>query len=126
MSLKGIAKATLSILEQGHYTSPGGSTRPVASELTYAKKHTQLYRPTDFPLSAAHKEASGTAPDIEVREGTTQAVAQELVQAEHIEDLVLLCFASARNVCGGFLKGARSQEEDLALIGTLCMSAYSA
>jgi uncharacterized protein (TIGR02452 family) len=51
---------------------------------------------------------------IEVTDETTQAAAHRLVSLEGGPDLVLLNFASARNPGGGFIKGAKAQEEDLA------------
>ncbi len=114
MSLKGIAKATLALLEQGHYVSPAGHERLFEAELKHAVTKTVLYRPDSFPLPFKPLTTPRTPPHIEVREGTTQAIARTLVQDENVDDLALLGFASARNVCGGFLNGARSQEEDLA------------
>ena len=48
-----------------------------------------------------------------VTEETTQVAAHRLVVDEKVNDLVLLNFASGKNPGGGFLKGSKSQEEDL-------------
>jgi uncharacterized protein (TIGR02452 family) len=109
------ARETLKILDQGWYPSTGG--RVSINELQQlAVQNTCLIRPSELP---------GTRPPIKPRIGTertvysvtlenTQSAARRLVQEEGVTDLCVLNFASAKKVCGGFLRGARAQEEDLA------------
>jgi len=121
MSLKGIARQTLSIIESGRYTVDGRSVS-VQPALDDAVRGTRTWTP----------EALAALPDPTLRHETrisvtterTQAAARRLVVDEGEEDVVLLSFASARNVCGGFLNGARAQEEDLARCSGLyaCLS----
>ncbi|HEY1013651.1 MAG TPA: TIGR02452 family protein, partial [Herpetosiphonaceae bacterium] len=113
MSLKGVAKATLQILEDGRYEGPSGAVIEFAAEQRAAVAGTALYTPEQ---AMALMEADGTAgppPLIEVTAESTQAAAYRLVTAEGCADPVLLNFASARNPGGGFLTGAKAQEEDL-------------
>ena len=56
------------------------------------------------------RRLSGARSEIEVINGTTQQVAQSMVGRGRV---ALPNFASARNPGGGFLNGAKAQEEDL-------------
>jgi uncharacterized protein (TIGR02452 family) len=111
MSLKGIARETLSILDAGHYTNPSKRTVSIQPALSAAVSGTVCWQPealASLPQSPGRHETV-----IEVTAERTQQAAHRLVTAEG-EDPVLLSFASARNVCGGFVNGARAQEEDIA------------
>ncbi len=116
MSLKGIAKETLAILESRRYVNSRGETVDFAEVLDAAIRQTRLYPPATATtlLGPAQNPAHGTPPRVEVIEETTQAAARRLVETDGCSDLVLLNFASARNPGGGFINGAKAQEEDLA------------
>ena len=104
MSLRGIAQETLRIIESGRVQSAD-----ISRELKAAASGTILYRPGELSLDI---EQPGR-PRIELSEETTQVAARRLVQDEGLRELVLLNYASARNPGGGFLGGAKAQEEDL-------------
>lgn len=114
MSLKETATQTLQILDAGYFLAPDGRRVDIQPALTEAIGGTKLYTPEqasavldklDIPI--ANRRV------IEVTDETTQIAARRLVQSESVADLVLLNFASARNPGGGFINGAKAQEEDL-------------
>ena len=120
MSLKGIAKQTLEISQTGQLPCTDGSLIDFSDEQRYAEQHTELFRPDD--LQALLKPDSSTStpnstntnlPKIEVTTESTQQAAYRLAVEDKIDDVVLLNFASARNAGGGFINGAKAQEEDL-------------
>lgn len=115
MSLKGVASETLRILEAGYFVAPTGERLVLQPALAQAIEGTQLVAPREAArLLDGIEPGPQQWPVIEVTDETTQAAARRLVAFESVSDLVLLNFASARNPGGGFLNGAKAQEEDLA------------
>jgi uncharacterized protein (TIGR02452 family) len=114
MSLKGTATQTLEILEAGYFLLADGSRVDIQPALTKAIEGTKLYTP-DHALATQQglTPASSRPATIEVTDETTQIAAGRLVESEFVADLVLLNFASAWNPGGGFINGAKAQEEDL-------------
>jgi uncharacterized protein (TIGR02452 family) len=113
MSLKGIADQNLSIFEEGQYLAPSGAVVSISAAQEEAEAGTRLYRPPELTELLSHAGAGSGAPTFEVTGEKTQEASRRLVVDEEVEGLALLNFASARNPGGGFIRGARAQEEDL-------------
>jgi uncharacterized protein (TIGR02452 family) len=110
MSLAGIGKETLEIFARGHYDSAAGARVQLGALLDDARAGTALYTPEQVAALAPSFAARETA--VEVTPESTTAAGLRLLR-EGADDVCLLNFASARNVGGGFLRGARAQEEEL-------------
>lgn len=114
MSLKETATETLQILDAGYFIAPDGRRIDVQPALSESIEKTRLYTPeqASAALESLNPKPS-QLPAIEVTHETTQIAARRLVESESVADLVMLNFASARNAGGGFINGAKAQEEDL-------------
>lgn len=130
MTPREIAKATLGILDAGGYRAPGGSWVALAEAQAEAVAGTRVCSPPElaFLVKPSATEASGTEPatGIDLQDATTQVAAE--VAARTGARVALLNFASAKNPGGGFLSGARAQEEDLCRCSGLyrCLSGSAA
>jgi uncharacterized protein (TIGR02452 family) len=124
MDRKALAQETRRIVEDGYYVT-GGVRTDIAAEVEAAREGTRLYRPREIQqLLDQPGIHGGAAPRLEVTPESTGAAACRLVR-EGTDDVVALNFASARNAGGGWLGGARAQEEDLAISSALVSTLWT-
>lgn len=106
------AAQTLEIVDSGRYVTEAGSEVVITHAVRAAREGTRLYRPPELAALVAAARPGPVPAQIEVTPEDTATAGRRLL-AEGERDVTILNFASARNVGGGFLGGARAQEEDL-------------
>ena len=109
--LRAVAAETVRIVHDGGYRTAAGDRVDIADGVAAAVAGTCLHLP-DEPLPADGPR--NPAPLVEVTTESTLAAARRLG-----DGAAALVFASARNPGGGFLTGARAQEEDIARASAL-------
>lgn len=111
-----LGRETVQLLREGTYTAPSGHIVDLREAIARARADTQTYPPErEIPRAVNIRHAHPT--QITVTNETTLDAARRLVAAGHHP--VALNFASARHPGGGFLSGARAQEESLARASAL-------
>ena len=106
--------ATLDITEQGWYTNVHGEQVDIRAQRDAAKNGTVAFRPGVTPPVGAPRH---THVRTFINNQTTLAVAE--ARAAEGYRVAILNFASATSPGGGWLDGARAQEESLARSSTL-------
>ena len=102
----------MAIIEAGRYVAPSGRDVRIAESTASAVAGTRLYLPCDDV--AVPGGADRAAPVIEVTNESSLSASRRLGG-----DAACLVFASAKNPGGGFLNGARAQEESIARVSAL-------
>lgn len=133
MDLAAIARTTLDAFERGHYLNSAGASIQLGPALSECLADTRLYLPDELATMVQQESAipGETETTFAVVNETSLQGASRLVASGAYARVAVLNFASARHAGGGFLRGARAQEESLArssglyLSQTRCLDFYS-
>ncbi|MEG4863118.1 MULTISPECIES: TIGR02452 family protein [unclassified Microcoleus] len=120
-----IAQHTLKIIEDGYYLSPEGKQVNLDRQLASCIAGTAYYEPEAL-LAIEQDVLSGTPQfsntEFMVRNETTLVGSERTARSHKFAKIAVLNFASAKNPGGGFIKGAKAQEESLARSSALYKS----
>jgi uncharacterized protein (TIGR02452 family) len=117
MQLKDIAEETVAALRRGTYTAPGGKDVDFMPLLKHCLEGTKCYSPD--MLVGVREQILASSPiaertEFELVNETTLQGSTRITESQKYQRIGVLNFASAKNPGGGFLGGAKAQEESLA------------
>ncbi|MCX5402167.1 TIGR02452 family protein [Streptomyces sp. NBC_00102] len=107
--MRALARETETIVDEGRYRTSAGCEVTIGSAVAAALSGTALYGPGPVETPVLD---SDRATGFEVT-GESSLRAARRMSGEGTGRIAVLSYASARNPGGGYLNGARAQEEDL-------------
>jgi uncharacterized protein (TIGR02452 family) len=114
-----VARETLAVLERGSYTAAGRELL-IGELLLQARHHTEFWTPEELAKELALPALlPKTPPRLEVTAEGAVTAARRAATGLPGGSVTLLNFASAKNPCGGMLKGSLAQEESIGLCSGL-------
>jgi uncharacterized protein (TIGR02452 family) len=121
--LPAIAKDNERFIAEGHYEHPVAGRVRIGDAVRAAAAATRSHQLDELTALLAQPGTGGRATTFEVTDESSIAAAQRCHQ-DSGGVIGVLDFASARNAGGGYLAGARAQEEDLCRCSALrtCLS----